>query len=74
MQSSLDRPLKELKAFRKIFLKPGESQVISFALGNGSLSYYDPGKRSWIAEPGTFEVQVGSSSRDIRLKTTFELQ
>jgi beta-glucosidase len=74
LESSVDRPVKELKAFRKIFLKPAESQVVDFTLGGDSLSYYDPGTRSWVAEPGIFEVQIGSSSRAIRLKTSFVMK
>ena len=73
-ESSLDRPVRELKGFRKIALKPGESQMVSFTLDRGAMSFYSPAKRDWLAEPGLFEVQVGSSSRDIRLKGTFELK
>jgi beta-glucosidase len=73
-ESSLDRPVRELKGFHKTALKPGESQMVSFTLDRGALSFYSPPKRGWLAEPGVFEVQVGSSSRDIRLKGTFELK
>jgi beta-glucosidase len=74
VESSLDRPFRELKAFRKVFLKQGESQIVNFALGKDSLSYYDSGARSWVAEPGVFEVQIGSSSQDIRCKAFFALK
>jgi len=74
VESSLDRPVRELKGFRKIALKPGESQKVSFTLDRGAMSFYSPAKRDWLAEPGLFEVQVGSSSRDIRLKGTFALK
>ncbi|HUK82390.1 MAG TPA: glycoside hydrolase family 3 C-terminal domain-containing protein [Verrucomicrobiae bacterium] len=73
VQCSVDRPVKELKAFRKVTLKPGETQPVSFTLDKSALAFYDATKRDWVAEPGTFEVLVGSSSRDIRLKATFEL-
>jgi len=71
--SSLERPVKELKGFEKIALEPGESQVVKFVLGPRALSYYDPYQKLWVAEPGEFEILVGASSRDIRLKGVFEL-
>jgi beta-glucosidase len=73
VKSSLDRPVKELKAFERVELKPGEARTVAFKLDQSALSYFDPAKKAWVAEPGAFEVQVGSSSRDIRLKGTFEL-
>ena len=73
VKSSLDRPLKELKAFERVELKPGEARTVAFKLDKSALSYFDPAKKSWVAEPGAFEVQVGSSSRDIKLKGSFEL-
>jgi len=73
VESSLDRPMKELKAFRRVALKPGESQTVSFSLDRSAMAFYDEGKKDWNVEPGAFEVQIGSSSRDIRLKATFEL-
>jgi len=71
--SSLARPPKELKGFAKILLQPGESKVVSFVLDQRALSFYDPYQKRWVAEPGEFEILVGSSSRDIRLKATFNL-
>jgi beta-glucosidase len=73
VESSVDRPVKELKAFRSVVLKPGETQTVSFALDTNALAFYDPAKKDWVAETGTFEVLVGASSRDIRLKGTFDL-
>jgi beta-glucosidase len=72
-ESTLLRPQKELKGFEKVHLEPNESHTITFDLGPRSLSYYDPHQMDWIAEPGVFEVQVGASSRDIRVQGTFEL-
>jgi len=69
----LTRPEKELKGFRKVFLRPGEKQTVSIPLNKGSFSYYDDGKKAWVAQPDSFEIQVGSSSRDIRLRDNFEL-
>jgi beta-glucosidase len=74
VDSSLARPPKELKGFRKVFLKPGETKKVSFTLDKRSLSFYDPDKKQWMAEPGEFEVLVGSSSRDIRSTASFQLK
>jgi beta-glucosidase len=67
------RPDKELKAFEKIHLEPGESQKITFTLDRQALSFYDTSKQKWAAEKGVFEVLLGSSSRDIRLAGRFIL-
>jgi beta-glucosidase len=72
-KSSLPRPLKELKGFAKVELKPGDSKTVPFTLDERSFAFYDPHKRTWVVEPGKFEVLVGSSSRDIRVKAKFTL-
>jgi beta-glucosidase len=64
----LARPDKELKGFRKIFLKPGEKQHISIPLDQDSFAFYDSDRQSWLTEPGEFMILIGSSSRDIRLQ------
>ncbi len=66
--SSVPRPPKELKAFQKVALSPGEKKKISFTLTKEALSFYDVKLKDWVAEPGEFEILVGSSSRDIRAK------
>ncbi len=73
-ESSLARPPKELKGFEKIHLEPGESKTIDFTLDQRALSFYDPAQKQWVAEPGEFEVLVGSSSRDIRVRSAFILE
>ena len=73
VQSSLARPPKELKGFAKLDLAPGESKVVSFSLDERALSFYDPYRKRWVAEPGEFKILVGASSRDIRLSGTFNL-
>ena len=72
-QSTLARPPKELKGFVKIELKPGEVKTVMFELNERALSFYNPSRKQWIAEPGEFEVLIGSSSRDIRAKVKFTL-
>ena len=54
--------------------KPGESKNVTFELGPDDFSYWDPASKSWKYDPGEFEVQVGASSRDIRLRGTVTLQ
>lgn len=73
VQSSLPRPLKELKGFQKIFLKAGEKKIVSISLDHNAFAFYDPEKLSWIAEKGDFKILVGSSSRDIRLTGDYKL-
>ncbi|MGB4871438.1 MAG: glycoside hydrolase family 3 C-terminal domain-containing protein [Candidatus Promineifilaceae bacterium] len=68
----LARPLKELKAFAKVFLQPGETQTVTLSLTRQSLAFYDPAKQDWDTEAGTFTVLVGHSAQDIRLSGQFE--
>jgi beta-glucosidase len=74
LASTLRRPQKELKAFTKVSLEPGETKTVAFHLDQDDLSFYDPARKRWVAEPGKFEVLVGSSSRDIRLTGLFILE
>ena len=69
---SVVRPVKELRDFQKVFLKARASQKITFTIDKEKLAFYNA-KLEWTPEPGTFEVQLGSSSTDIRLKDNFEL-
>jgi beta-glucosidase len=72
-ESSVQRPVKELKAFDKIELEPGESKDVSFTLNKRDFSYYSKVYSRWLVESGKFEILVGSSSRDIRLKGSLNL-
>ena len=73
VQSSLPRPVRELKGFQKVFLKAGEKKSVSIRLDQNAFSFYDPIKQGWVAEKGDFEILAGGSSRDIRLKSNFRL-
>jgi beta-glucosidase len=73
VEASVPRPVKELKAFEKIRLKPGEKRQVRFLLGPEALSFYDVSKHEWVVEPGAFEMLIGRSSRDIQLRGAFEL-
>src|SRR2546421_9156246 len=72
-QASLQRPEKELKAFAKIQLEPGERKTAKLSLARDALAYYDDSTHTWVAEAGEFEVLVGASSQDIRATATFTL-
>ena len=74
LKSSLPRPKKELKGFKKVDLQPGESQLVEFEIEGSKLSYFDDKKHAWVAEPGKFEILIGASSSDIRSKVAFELE
>ncbi|MGN8245772.1 glycoside hydrolase family 3 C-terminal domain-containing protein [Cellulomonas soli] len=66
VQASVLRPTRELKAFRKVVLEPGASQEVAFTLTARDLSFWHPTLRRWVVEGGTFRLEVGSSSRDVR--------
>jgi beta-glucosidase len=66
LESSLPRPVKELKAFDKVFLKKGETKTVEFTLDKDAFSFYDPAKHDWVIEKGEFKILIGSSSVDIR--------
>lgn len=74
LKSSLPRPVKELKAFEKVYLKVGEEKTVSFSIDKSALSFFDDKKHSWITEPGDFEAIIGSSANDIRGKIKFKLE
>lgn len=73
-KSSVQRPVKELKGFKKVSLQPGEEKLVDFKIDKSSLSFFDDKKHEWVLEPGKFEVLVGSSSSDIREKVLFEVK
>lgn len=72
-ESSLVRPVKELKGFRKIALLPGQTQRVTFDITEDMLKYYDPAKSGWVLEEGSFTAYVGASSDDIRTSVNFEI-
>jgi beta-glucosidase len=65
------RPVKELKAFHKVELAPGETQIVRFTLSTRDLAYYDAHRHAWITTPGRYRLHIGSSSADIRVSRTF---
>ena len=73
-ESSVYRPIHELKGFCKVLLQPGESQDVELQLTQDAFSFYDIGINDWVIEKGSFEIRIGSSSRDIRLKGLLTLE
>jgi beta-glucosidase len=71
--ASVPRPVKELKAFAKINLKPGESRRVTLTLQRRAFSFYDVQKKDWSAEPGDFTILVGGSSDNIQLRGKYTL-
>jgi beta-glucosidase len=65
--SSVTRPIKELKGFKKVSLQPGETKTVTLDITPESLAFYDINMR-FVVEPGEFEIMVGNSSRDSDLK------
>jgi beta-glucosidase len=74
VKSKLIRPLKELKGFAKVDLKPGETKTVAVKLDFRSFAYYHPGHKAWITENGEFQILIGASSKDIRFTETVELE
>jgi beta-glucosidase len=70
--ASVSRPVLELKDFQKVFLKKGESKLLKFKIDKEKLSFFNNDLK-WVTEPGEFEIMMGASSKDIRLKDNFEL-
>lgn len=73
-QSSLPRPVKELKGFQKIKLAPGEEREVTFTINKEALSFFDDAKHAWVAEPGKFEAIIAASAADIKGVVPFELK
>jgi len=72
--SEIEKPDQELKGFAKTkLLQPGESQQLVFELDARALASFQSGISSWVADAGKYEVRIGASSKDIRLKTSFDL-
>ena len=71
---SVDRPVKELKAFQKVFLQPGETREVTLTISIDALSFYDETTRLWKAEAGEFNALIGTASDKITQQLTFKLK
>ena len=69
LEASVERPIKELKAFSKVFLQPGETKQVSLTIDHSALSFYNDQTGQWTAEPGDFKALIGTSSRSCRIST-----
>lgn len=73
-EASVQRPPRELKGFRKIDLRPGETKTVSFTLAARAFAFWSPEHGDWVVETGSFVVSVGASSRDLRLKASVRIE
>ncbi len=69
----VERPEKELKKFQKVFLKAGQSTTVKMTLPKEAFTYYDVNKKSFVNDPGTYNIMLGFSSRDIKLSNTIQI-
>ncbi len=74
LEASVERPIKELKAFSKVFLQPGETKQVSLTIDRSALSFYNDQTGQWTAEPGDFKALIGTSSRNIISDYKFRLK
>ena len=73
IEARLDRPEKELKAFAKVTMEPGETQTATLRLDMRALAYFDDSRHAWVAEAGDFALLIGTNSVDLPLKATIRL-
>lgn len=73
-ESTIFRPEKELKGFKKVFLKAGEAKTVEITLDKRAFAYYNVNIHDWHVESGEFKILVGASSRDIRLETAVQVE
>jgi len=74
VKASVERPVKELKGFSKVMLKPGETKAVTLTVDKAAFSFFDENSKSFITEPGEFEILIGSSSQKIELKDKIVLK
>jgi len=68
--AELGEPPQQLRAFRKVALQPGESEVVELALGSRALAVWDTTSHAWVVHPGSYGIQVGNSSEETPLAAT----
>ena len=73
-KSTVRRPIRELRDFEKVTLEPGETKSVSFVLDRRAFAYYEPKLHDFFVESGQYEVEIGESSRDIRLSRTVHVE
>ena len=73
VKSSVERPVKELKAFQKVYLQPGETRNVTLTIGTDALSFYDEQAGQWRAEAGDFDALIGTASDQLPMRVRFTL-
>ena len=73
-EPNIERPIRELKGFRKVFLDPNEKKTVEFTIDRKALQYFDVDNHDWAVEAGKYGVAAGSSSRDLRCKAEFTVK
>ena len=73
VKSSVERPVKELKAFQKVYLQPGETRNVTLTIGTDALSFYDEQSSQWRAEAGDFDALIGTASDQLPMRVRFTL-
>ncbi len=71
-KSSLDRPYKELKGFKKVHLEPGETQQVAITIEPDALAFFDADQHAWVVEPGDFKAHVAASADDVKSTLSFK--
>jgi beta-glucosidase len=74
IEPSVERPVRELKSFAKVWLNPGEKREVSFAMDQKAFQYFDAVTHQFKTDTGRYQLEVGASSRDVRLTQPFELK
>ena len=74
LSSSVSRPLRELKGFEKVFIPAREKKTVSFKLDRSSFAFYNASIHDWYVENGLFEIQIGSSSINIKLREKIDIE
>lgn len=74
VKSSVERPEKELKSFRKVNVNPGETENVTLEFDKSSFAYYDPATHMWTVEPGKFEILIGNASDNIIAKVPVDVK
>jgi len=72
--SSVDRPIRDLRGYRRITLEPGSTRTVTMALPIASLAYWDAGGHRWVVEPDQIRIRVGASSADLRLDRLLQIR
>jgi beta-glucosidase len=73
LHPQIDKPVRELKGFSKIALQPGETKTVQFTIKPRNLAYFDVSGHQWKADAGNYEIEIGTSSRDILQKAVLRL-